>query len=83
MAGRGPDVTDEEILEVFSDSDERLLTTSAISEQLPIKQDATYLRLKDLEDAGLIHGKEVGSGYVWWDEATERAFEHAADQWDA
>ncbi len=66
MAGRKPDVTDEEILEVLLESSEPVLTTREISEQLPIKLNAAQIRLKSLYEEEQICGKKAGNAWIWW-----------------
>lgn len=66
MAGRKPDVTDDEIVRVLRDTSEHVLSTIEVSEQLPIKDKATIRRLKELHDEGRINGKQAGRSWVWW-----------------
>ncbi|ELY64887.1 hypothetical protein [Natrinema versiforme] len=66
MAGRPPDVTDEEILQVFRESDEPVLFTGEVSDQLSIGRDGTLKRLKELEDDGHLSQKQRGNVMVWW-----------------
>jgi DNA-binding IclR family transcriptional regulator len=65
--GRKPRVTDEEILQLFRDTDDPVLSTAEVAEQLPIKRSATYKRLAALRDEGKLNGKEIGGrNNVWW-----------------
>ncbi|MDY6776467.1 MAG: winged helix-turn-helix domain-containing protein [Halobacteria archaeon] len=65
--GRNPSVTDDEILEIFEESDDPVLVASEIAEQLPIGRRAVHKRLKDLEDNGVLESKKVGGrSTVWW-----------------
>ncbi|ACV47811.1 MULTISPECIES: winged helix-turn-helix domain-containing protein [Halomicrobium] len=66
MAGRKPDVTDEEIIAVLSQASDPVLSTNEVAEQLPIKSNATQIRLKELRSAGRISGKQAGRSWVWW-----------------
>lgn len=66
MAGRKPDVTDEEILDVLLESSEPVLTTREVSEKLPIKLNAAQIRLKNLYEENQIKGKKAGNAWVWW-----------------
>ncbi|MCG1002852.1 MULTISPECIES: winged helix-turn-helix transcriptional regulator [Halobacterium] len=66
MAGRPPDTTDREILAIFADSDEPILSTVEVSEVLSYSQGGTYKRLDALEDAGLLASKNLGNANAWW-----------------
>jgi len=65
--GRKPRVTDDEILQLFEDSTDPVLSTAEVTDQLPIKRSATYKRLSALRDEGNLAGKDVGGrNTVWW-----------------
>lgn len=65
--GRKPRVSDEEILQLFREADDPVLSTAEVTEQLPIKRSATYKRLTALQDEGQLTGKEIGGrNTVWW-----------------
>jgi predicted ArsR family transcriptional regulator len=65
--GRPPDVTDEEILEVFKQSTDPVLTASEVSEQLSIERRGVLSRLNNLEEQGYLRSKKVGGrSSVWW-----------------
>jgi hypothetical protein len=57
---------DENILGVFEGSDDPVLTTSEVAEELPIGKRATLNRLEDLVDRDELDSKDVGVGRVWW-----------------
>ncbi|MFD1585705.1 hypothetical protein ACFR9U_01820 [Halorientalis brevis] len=57
---------DENILGVFEATDDPVLTTSEVAEELPIGKRATLNRLEDLVDREEIDSKDVGVGRVWW-----------------
>src|SRR6056297_2617387 len=57
---------DENILGVFETTDDPVLTTSEVAEELPIGKRATLNRLEDLVDREEIDSKDVGVGRVWW-----------------
>jgi hypothetical protein len=57
---------DDNILGVFEATDDPVLTTSEVAEDLPIGKRATLNRLEDLVDRGEIASKDVGVGRVWW-----------------
>jgi hypothetical protein len=65
--GRKPRVTDDEILQLFENATDPVLSTAEVTEQLPIKRSATYKRLSALRDGGQLAGKNVGGkNTVWW-----------------
>ena len=57
---------DENILDVFEATEDPVLTTAEVAEELPIGKRATLNRLEDLVDRGEITSKDVGVGRVWW-----------------
>ena len=65
--GRKPRVTDDEILQLFRDTDDPVLSTAEVTEQVPIKRNGTYKRLSGLRDDGQLTGKNIGGrNTVWW-----------------
>jgi DNA-binding Lrp family transcriptional regulator len=66
MAGRKPDVTDEEIIAVLEQATDPVLSTNEVVDQLPIKSNATQIRLKELRSEGRIKGKQAGRSWIWW-----------------
>lgn len=66
MAGRPPDVSDEDILQVFRQSGDRVLFTGEISDELPIGQSGVLKRLNELESKNIIKKKKRGNVIVWW-----------------
>jgi hypothetical protein len=66
-SGRKPTVSDEDILSVFRDSGDPVLTTAEVSNRIDIGHRGTYDRLKKLATDGPLKMKKVGdSGVVWW-----------------
>ena len=66
-AGRKPRVTDEEILTVFRETDDPVLSTSEIAEDLPLQRRSVYDRLVSLAEEGRIKRKQIGGrNTVWW-----------------
>ncbi|WP_244209670.1 hypothetical protein [Haloarcula quadrata] len=60
-------MTDEEILQLFEDTDDPVLSTAEVTEQLPIKRSATYKRLSALQDEEQLTGKDIGGrNSIWW-----------------
>ncbi|MUV60012.1 winged helix-turn-helix transcriptional regulator [Halobacterium sp. CBA1126] len=66
MGGRPPDTTDREILGIFSTSDDPVLSTTEVADQLSYSQPGTYSRLAELEEEGLLHSKDIGNAKAWW-----------------
>lgn len=66
MAGRPPDVTDEDILEVFHKSGDLVLFTGEVADELSIGRDGVRTRLQELESEGLVEKKQRGNVIVWW-----------------
>lgn len=65
--GRKPRVTDEELLAVFQRTDDPVLSTAEIADELPIKRRATLTRLRRLADNGVLSRKQTGGrNTVWW-----------------
>lgn len=65
--GRKPQVSDQEILQVFQDADDPVLIASEVAEHLPIGRRGVYNRLKSLEEEDLLRSKKVGGrSTVWW-----------------
>lgn len=65
--GPTPRISDEEILAVFRDSEDPVLSTGEVTERIPLKRRATYNRLQSLTDEGLLKSKQIGGrNTVWW-----------------
>ena len=65
--GPDPTVSDEEILSVFIDASDPVLTATEAAEQLPITRRGLYNRLVTLEKDEQIRSKKVGGRTtVWW-----------------
>lgn len=68
-------VSDEEILDVFRNAADPVLTTAEITEQVEIERRGLTTRLNSLAEQGLIRKKRVGQGAVWWHpESLERKY---------
>ena len=69
--GRKPRVTNEEILQLFRDTDDPVLSTGEVTAELSIGRSATYKRLSKLREEGALHGKKIGgrNTVYWLDEA--------------
>jgi len=57
---------DENIVAVFETTDDPVLTTAEVADQLPIGKRATLNRLESLVERGELDSKDVGVGRVWW-----------------
>ena len=65
--GRKPRVIDDEILQLFRDTSDPVLSTAEVTEQLSIKRSATYKRLSALRDDEQLTGKDIGGrNTIWW-----------------
>lgn len=66
--GRTPDISDEEILNVFRSSSEPVLTTSEVAANFEITHRGVRDRLEKLEEDSALESKKVGArAIVWWD----------------
>lgn len=65
--GPTPRICDEEILAVFRDTEDPVLSTAEVTERIPLKRRATYNRLRSLTDGGRLKSKQIGGrNTVWW-----------------
>jgi len=65
--GPDPTVSDEQILELFGESVDPVLTASEIADQVDLTRRNVLNRLKDLESEGSLKSKKVGGrSTVWW-----------------
>jgi predicted ArsR family transcriptional regulator len=66
--GRNPEITDEEILEVFRSTSDPVLTTAEVASEFEITHRGIRDRLEKLEKEGALESKKVGArAVVWWD----------------
>lgn len=66
MTGRDKTVSDEEILQVFRDSSDPVLTTSEVAEEFDFSNAGAGKRLKDLVNEGKLESKRAGRNPVYW-----------------
>ncbi|MFC7323090.1 hypothetical protein ACFQMF_00700 [Halorubrum rutilum] len=60
-------VSGDEIIKLFRDTDDPVLSTAEVAEQVPLKRRATYNRLRSLADEGRLESKQIGGrNMVWW-----------------
>lgn len=73
--GRKPRVTDQEILDVFREHQDPVLSTAEVADLLPIKRRGTLNRLRRLEEEeGAVVSKQIGGrNTVWWLTSEPRA----------
>lgn len=65
--GRNPRVTDQELLTVFRESRDPVLSTSEVADELPIQRRSTLTRLRTLEEQDEVESKQIGGrNTVWW-----------------
>ena len=65
--GPTPRISDEEILTVFRDTEDPVLSTAEVTEWIPLKRRATYNRLQSLADGDRLKSKQIGGrNTVWW-----------------
>ena len=66
--GRKPEITDDEILNVFRSSSDPVLTTKEVASEFDITHRGVRDRLEKLEEEGKVGSKKVGArAKVWWD----------------
>jgi len=62
-----PRVSADEIIDLFRDSNDPVLSTAEVAELIPLKRRATYNRLRSLADEGRLENKQIGGrNTVWW-----------------
>ena len=65
--GPKPRVSDEEILALFRDTDDPVLSTAEVADQLPLQRRSVYNRLVSLEGKEHLDRKQIGGrNTVWW-----------------
>lgn len=66
MAGRKETVSNEEILRIFLESGEHIMTTREVADALEFSLEGTRNRLYPLAERGLLDNKKVGNSPAWW-----------------
>lgn len=79
--GRSPTVSDREILSVFVDAADPVLSAPEVADQLSIGKQGTYQRLRELEEKGALDSKKIARGRAWW--ITETGERYLAGELDA
>ncbi|TKX80266.1 hypothetical protein [Halorubrum sp. SD626R] len=70
MAGRKETVSDSEIVNLFEETTDPVLTTSEVAEELEFTLTGARKRLYALEDEGVLRMKKAGNSPVWWLDST-------------
>lgn len=66
-SGRKPRVSDRELLDVFSQHSDPVLSTAEVAQYVPIKRRGVLRRLRKLEQQGELSSKAIGGrNTVWW-----------------
>jgi len=66
-------VSDRTLLDSFGVSRGPVSTTSDIAEEVGLSLDAVRIRLRQLEEEGMVESKQVGArATVWWVSSSER-----------
>jgi DNA-binding Lrp family transcriptional regulator len=65
--GRRPRATDGDILNVFRETSDPVLSTAEVADALPIQRRGTLNRLRRLQEDGRLNSKQIGGrNTVWW-----------------
>jgi hypothetical protein len=65
--GPKPSVTDDELLQLFREAVDPVLSTAEVAEQVPLARRSVYDRLNALREEGRLDGKQIGGrNTVWW-----------------
>jgi response regulator of citrate/malate metabolism len=65
--GRKPTVSDGEILDVFREASDPVLTTAEVADAIGLSRRGTFKRLDRLASEETLKMKKVGeTGAVWW-----------------
>lgn len=67
MAGRKPTISDSEIIQFFTNSDDPFLTTGEVADLAEFSTNSgANKQLTKLESQGYVESKNVGRGLAWW-----------------
>lgn len=59
-------VSDDQLLRIFKESKDPVLSAPEIADELPISKTGVYKRLRDLQERDLLTSKKIGQGRAWW-----------------
>jgi predicted transcriptional regulator len=66
-------MSDDEIIDLFRNTDDPVLSTAEVTELVPLKRRATYNRLRSLADESRLESKQIGGrNTVWWIAESEK-----------
>lgn len=74
VGGREETVDDRDILRVFAESDDPVLFTGEVAEEIGFSNQGTLPRLRKLAKEGFLNTKTGGKVPVWW--LTDRGYEY-------
>jgi len=77
--GREETVEDSEILQIFLDSEDPVLFTGEVADEIGFSNQGTLPRLHGLADRDLLKSKDGGRTIVWWLTDEGREFIEASD----
>ncbi|QOS13121.1 HTH domain protein [Haloferax gibbonsii] len=66
MKGRPPEITDADILSVFEESSDPVLSSPEVAEEFGYTTAGIYKRLRELNEKGHLGTKKIGQGRAWW-----------------
>lgn len=78
--GREETVDDSEILQIFLETEDPVLFTGEVADEIGFSNQGTLPRLHNLADQGLLDSKDGGRTIVWW--LTDRGREFLAGDLD-
>lgn len=64
--GREPMISDDEILDVFRESEHRFLGTSEVAKELGFSVQGTSKRLDSLAESGDLSHRQIGGTSIYW-----------------
>jgi transposase len=65
--GPKPSVTDDELIAVFQEAEDPVMSTSEVTERVSLTRRSVYDRLASLREEGKLNGKQIGGkNTVWW-----------------
>jgi len=66
VKGRPPEITDEDILLVFKESSDPVLSAPEVADEFGYTTAGIYKRLRELSEKGDLDTKKIGQGRAWW-----------------
>lgn len=59
-------IRDADFLELFTESDDPVLSTREIADALDVEPQTVINRLNPLEEQGILKSKKAGPSKIWW-----------------